>query len=80
MGGVRIGNEGKEKAKTKGGNRGKGGVEETEEPRGCICIQRESRIGYIRLEKRLQKNGHRSKDNSTGHISHQDSISKERHP
>lgn len=30
-------------------------------------------------EKKLQSNGHRSKVNNNGHISHQDSISKEHH-
>ena len=53
--GIRVRNGGKENAKTKGGNRGKGRTEETEEPRGCIGTQGESRIGYKKLQKDFKR-------------------------
>lgn len=77
--GVRIRSVGEEKAKTKEGGKRKRRRRGNRGAQRLHTHSRRSRTGYIRLEKRLQKNSHRSKDNSNGHISHQDSISKERH-
>lgn len=48
-------------------------------PRLGNALEDKPELAWWDWRKKLQRNGHRSKDNNHGHVSHQDRLSKEQH-